>query len=151
MIRSPTCKTSNPLDDFCKVDPELDNNFGGKANVDDISVEILPEDRKDQKETTEGPSEGIDQKPAPDSSSINDLGPGENIKEFAEFTIVTESFKNQTTTVADKIAVNLPTLQVYPSLEDMESKILNGTFEWSKTARSILFLKKHKCASSTLR
>ena len=113
--------------------------------IGDILVE--PEDRIVQTETTEE----IEQKPAPDSSSINDLGPGENIKEFANLTIVTESFKNQTTTVASKIAVKPPTLQMYPSLEDMKSKILNGNFEWSKTARSILFLKKHKCASSTLR
>ena len=110
-------------------------------------VEIEPEDRIGQTEATEK----IEQKPAPDSSSINDLGPGETIKEFADLTIVTESFKNHTTTVASKIAVNPPTMQMYPSLKDMKSKILNGTFEWSKTARSILFLKKHKCASSTLR
>ena len=43
------------------------------------------------------------------------------------------------------------TPQVYLTLKDMENSIINGTFDWSKTARSVLFLKKHKCASSTLR
>ena len=42
-------------------------------------------------------------------------------------------------------------IKMYPSLKEMEKSVINGTFDWSKTARSILFLKKHKCASSTLR
>ena len=44
-----------------------------------------------------------------------------------------------------------PQIEMYPSLKEMKSMIINGTYDWSKTARSILFLKKHKCASSTLR
>ena len=35
---------------------------------------------------------------------------------------------------------------MYPEKEEAENMILNGTFDWSKTAKSILFLKKHKCA-----
>jgi len=35
---------------------------------------------------------------------------------------------------------------MYPEKLDMESMIVNGTFDWSKTAKSVLFLKKHKCA-----
>ena len=41
--------------------------------------------------------------------------------------------------------------EMYPSLKEMKTSVVNGSFNWSKTARSILFLKKHKCASSTLR
>ena len=44
-----------------------------------------------------------------------------------------------------------PEVEMYPEVDEMKSSIINGTFDWSKTARSILFLKKHKCASSTLR
>ena len=35
---------------------------------------------------------------------------------------------------------------MYPEKLDMESMVVNGTFDWSKTAKSVLFLKKHKCA-----
>ena len=42
-------------------------------------------------------------------------------------------------------------IQMYPSLKEMKKSVVDGSFDWSKTARSILFLKKHKCASSTLR
>ena len=45
----------------------------------------------------------------------------------------------------------ISTTQSYLSLKDMKNSIVNETFDWSKTARSVLFLKKHKCASSTLR
>ena len=129
------------------MEPAIDANFGKKDNIDEILVEIHPGDRRVQIVTTKE----IGQKTTPESSSINDFGPGENI--FTDRKTETESFKNETMTVAETIAAswNQSTLQMYPSLEDMKSKILNGTFEWSKTARSILFLKKHKCASSTLR
>ena len=41
--------------------------------------------------------------------------------------------------------------KTYLELDEMKASIINGTFDWSKTARSILFLKKHKCASSTVK
>ena len=47
--------------------------------------------------------------------------------------------------------VTMSTTQSYLSLKVMKKSIVDGTFDWSKTARSVLFLKKHKCASSTLR
>ena len=49
---------------------------------------------------------------------------------FTKFTVVTRS----------------KDIQMYPEKLDMESMVVNGTFDWSKTAKSVLFLKKHKCA-----
>jgi len=40
-------------------------------------------------------------------------------------------------------------IQMYPEKLDMEDMVVNGTFYWTKSAKSVLFLKKHKCASST--
>ena len=44
-----------------------------------------------------------------------------------------------------------PKIQQYPELNEMKRSIINGTFDWSKTANSILFLKKHKCLDTLLR
>ena len=49
-------------------------------------------------------------------------------------------------TVATIEGLPAPTIHYYPEKADAENSILNGTFDWSKTASSILFLKKHKCA-----
>ena len=42
-------------------------------------------------------------------------------------------------------------IEQYPELNDMKRLIINGTFDWSKTAKSILFLKKHQCLDTLLR
>ena len=39
---------------------------------------------------------------------------------------------------------------MYPEKLDMERMVVNGTFDWSKTAKSVLFLKKHKCARKVI-
>ena len=44
-----------------------------------------------------------------------------------------------------------PQIEKYPELNNMKRSIINGTFDWSKTAQSILFLKKHQCFDSLLR
>ena len=44
-----------------------------------------------------------------------------------------------------------PKIEKYPEVSDMKRSIINGTFDWSKTAKSILFLKKHQCSDSLLR
>ena len=44
-----------------------------------------------------------------------------------------------------------PEIEKYPELNNMKRSIINGTFDWSKTAQSILFLKKHQCFDSLLR
>ena len=44
-----------------------------------------------------------------------------------------------------------PKIEQYPELNDMKRLIINGTFDWSKTAKSILFLKKHHCLDTLLR
>ena len=44
-----------------------------------------------------------------------------------------------------------PKIEQYPELNDMKRLIINGTFDWSKTAKSILFLKKHQCLDTLLR
>ena len=44
-----------------------------------------------------------------------------------------------------------PKIEQYPELNDMKRLIINGTFDWSKTAKSILFLKKHQCLDALLR
>ena len=44
-----------------------------------------------------------------------------------------------------------PKIEMYPELNDMKRSIINGTFDWSKTAKSVLFLKKHQCVDSLLR
>ena len=37
-------------------------------------------------------------------------------------------------------------LNPYPDRLEAENAIRNGTFDWSKSPTSVLFLKKHKCA-----
>ena len=44
-----------------------------------------------------------------------------------------------------------PKIEKYPEVSDMKRSIINGTFDWSKTAKSVLFLKKHQCSDSLLR
>ena len=44
-----------------------------------------------------------------------------------------------------------PKIEQYPELNKMKRLIINGTFDWSKTAKSILFLKKHQCLDTLLR
>ena len=44
-----------------------------------------------------------------------------------------------------------PKIEQYPELNDMKRLIINGTFDWSKTAKSILYLKKHQCLDTLLR
>ena len=65
---------------------------------------------------------------------------GDNLNDNLEVNIGTE--------LEDK---NKIYTDMYPSLKEMKKTVVDGSFDWSKTARSILFLKKHKCASSTLR
>ena len=135
-----------------KAETYLDNNF--ELVHDDLDKVLQFETDVREIETFDE----IEKNSGPESSSVKDLdvlGPNENIEKFDDKKTTTESNDGQKILATDESAISgnktQPTLSMYPSLHEMKSKIINGTFEWSKTARSILFLKKHKCASSTLR
>ena len=137
-------------DDSLKAETDLDSNF---ELVDDDLDKILKLETDVREIET---FDEIEKNAGLESSSDLDvLGPDENIEDFADQKTTTESDNVIEKLATDKSAIfgnkTQTTLPMYPSLNEMKSKITNGTFEWSKTARSILFLKKHKCASSTLR
>ena len=53
--------------------------------------------------------------------------------------------------VVDNDLSTEPKIEKYPEVSDMKRSVINGTFDWSKTAKSVLFLKKHQCSDSLLR